>query len=310
MGRVRGWGEAAIEDDSEAAVIGLLEQHRVAISRYAFTDPQRFWHFLHHLLPGQSAVVCALDIAGWDLFASMRNLPLFKLLRLKHNYRLQSSVTIKLGDEGAMKAQIDALPKTTCLVDIHSAGDLALLKTLRNLTIDPIRVDAGQNLSAAEAVDMLPALEQMGVELLIDPVAAHDAEGAKQLKAAGSRLRLLSSKSLSSAEDAGRLAEGYHGVCLSLSAISGLSPAMQQIGLVKKSGLMIKLDARRAGTIGTAAVGHLMALADFVAADGPLRYAQDVATGVSYHGANLRLSESPGLGVVYQGALQDTRLIP
>jgi L-alanine-DL-glutamate epimerase-like enolase superfamily enzyme len=40
--------------------------------KYAFTEPDRFWHFLHHLFPQNSFLVCALDIAAWDLFGKLK----------------------------------------------------------------------------------------------------------------------------------------------------------------------------------------------------------------------------------------------
>ena len=39
----------------------------------------RYWHYLHHLIPNNPFLVCALDIAAWDLYGKMRNQPLYKL---------------------------------------------------------------------------------------------------------------------------------------------------------------------------------------------------------------------------------------
>ncbi|MEY2586451.1 MAG: hypothetical protein RLY11_300, partial [Bacteroidota bacterium] len=56
-----------------------LEQKKKFIENFSFTDPKRFWHFLHHLLPSNPFLVSALDMAGWDLYGKIRNQPLYKI---------------------------------------------------------------------------------------------------------------------------------------------------------------------------------------------------------------------------------------
>src|ERR1043165_8813671 len=73
MRHVHGYGEAPAIHYYNITVddmVASLEEKKGMIERYALTDPQRFWHFLHHLIPGQHFLTAALDIAGWDLFRS------------------------------------------------------------------------------------------------------------------------------------------------------------------------------------------------------------------------------------------------
>jgi L-alanine-DL-glutamate epimerase-like enolase superfamily enzyme len=44
--------------------------------------PERYWHYLHHLIPNNPFLVCALDIAAWDLYGKMKGKPLYKLWNL------------------------------------------------------------------------------------------------------------------------------------------------------------------------------------------------------------------------------------
>src|SRR3977135_4749598 len=44
------------------------ERKKTFIEKFAFTEPERYWHYLHHLLPQKSLLVCALDIAAWDIY--------------------------------------------------------------------------------------------------------------------------------------------------------------------------------------------------------------------------------------------------
>ena len=51
---IKGYGEApaiSYYDISVDKMIADLEQKRTFIEKYALTEPERFWHFLHHLIP-------------------------------------------------------------------------------------------------------------------------------------------------------------------------------------------------------------------------------------------------------------------
>jgi L-alanine-DL-glutamate epimerase-like enolase superfamily enzyme len=54
-------------------------------------------------------------------------------------------------------------------------------------------------------------------------------------------------------------------------------------------------------TIGTAAIAHLLPLLDHVDMDGPLLLAEDVATGITYDKGKIIYSDTPGLGISFNG---------
>ena len=53
-------------------MIADLELKKPVIEKFAFTEPSRFWHFLHHLVPDNPFLVCALDMAAWDLYGKLQ----------------------------------------------------------------------------------------------------------------------------------------------------------------------------------------------------------------------------------------------
>ena len=68
---VKGYGEApAISYYNIPAeqMAEDLEKKKMIAGKFALTDPERYGHFLHHLFPKNSFLVCALDMAGWDLY--------------------------------------------------------------------------------------------------------------------------------------------------------------------------------------------------------------------------------------------------
>ena len=56
-----------------------LERKKIFVEKFAFTEPERWWHYLHHLFPAKNFLVCALDMAGWDLFGQMQNKPVSEI---------------------------------------------------------------------------------------------------------------------------------------------------------------------------------------------------------------------------------------
>ncbi|MFZ4771505.1 MAG: hypothetical protein ACOYLO_15080 [Ferruginibacter sp.] len=67
---IKGYGEAcaiAYYNIPVEKMAADLESKRKFIEQFIFTDPERFWHFAHHLFPDNNFLVCALDMAGWDL---------------------------------------------------------------------------------------------------------------------------------------------------------------------------------------------------------------------------------------------------
>jgi len=79
---IKGYGEApaiAYYHIPVEKMISDLETKKTFVEKFAFTDPDRYWHYLHHLFPQNSFLVCALDIAAWDIFGQWRGKPLYKL---------------------------------------------------------------------------------------------------------------------------------------------------------------------------------------------------------------------------------------
>ena len=79
---IKGYGEApaiAYYNIPVEKMIEDLEAKKSFIEKFAFTDPDRYWHYLHHLLPQNSFLVCALDIAAWDIYGKMKKKKLYEL---------------------------------------------------------------------------------------------------------------------------------------------------------------------------------------------------------------------------------------
>ena len=59
---IKGYGEApaiSYYDIPIKKMIEDLEAKKTFIEKFSFNDPERFWHYCHHLFPKNSFLVCA-----------------------------------------------------------------------------------------------------------------------------------------------------------------------------------------------------------------------------------------------------------
>lgn len=302
LGQLRGFGEAPAIHYYNVTVpdmIANLEAKRGVIERYALTDPQRFWHFLHHLLPGQNFLIAALDIAGWDLFAQLRRKPLYQLLGLQWKAPL-TDYTLGIDTAEVMVEKMKAHPWPIYKIKMHSADDIDLIRTLRANTDAAFRVDANESLSFDDAKKLLPELQTLGVNLVEQPLAKTAWEEMKELKAL-SPLPLFADESCVEEEDVQKCAGCFDGINIKLTKCGGITPALRMIENARKLDMKVMIGSMNESTIGSAAIAHLLPLLDEVDADGPLLLKEDVADGLQYNNGEIRISGAPGLGIRFRG---------
>ncbi len=307
LGNMAGLGEAPAISYYNVTVpqmIETLEAKRAMIERYALTDPQRFWHFLHHLIPGEHFLTAALDIAGWDLFAQMRRQPLHQLLGLKWDGPALTDYTIGIDALPEMAAKMTAHPWPVYKIKVARPDDIDLLRGLRAHTAVPFRVDANEGWTPDDAKRLLPELKALNVTLLEQPLPRELHEAMPELKAL-SPIPLYADESCRTEDDVVKCAAGYDGINIKLTKCGGITPALRMIKQARELGLKVMMGSMNESTIGAAAVANMWPLLDELDADGPLLLRQDVAQGLTYANGTITLSGGNGLGVKYTG-LRDT----
>ncbi len=298
-----GYGEAPAITYYNVTVpdmVASLESKRAMIERYALTDPQRFWHFLHHLIPGQHFLIAALDIAGWDLWAQMRRMPLYKMLGINWENAPVTDYTIGLDTIENMVAKMEAHPWPVYKIKTGSADDIDRLIALRKHTDAPFRVDANEGWTFEEAKRLLPELQKLGVTLVEQPLPKEDREAMTELKKL-SPLPLFADESCRTEDEVKKCVDGFHGINIKLTKCGGITPAMRMIKEARALGLKVMMGSMNESSIGTAAVANLLPLLDEVDADGPLLLNEDIAKGLTYENGVIKLSGGNGLGVKFTG---------
>ncbi len=303
MGNLRGYGEApAIKyyNVSVPEMVIMLESKRNVIERYALTDPKRFWHFLHHLLPGQNFLIAALDIAGWDLFAQMRRQPLYQMLGLKWEHIPLTDYTLGMDSAAEMLQKIQAHPWPIYKIKVGRPDDMDIIRAIRNHTDAKLRVDANEGWTFEETKALLPELQQLGVSMIEQPLSKTAIEEMKTLKAI-SPIPFFADESCVLEPDVEKCIDCFHGINIKLTKCGGITPALRMIAQAKKSGLKVMIGSMNECSIGSAAIANLLPLLDEVDMDGPLLLKEDVAKGLKYEKGVVTLSGTPGLGVQFTG---------
>ncbi|MBE2288902.1 MAG: dipeptide epimerase [Chitinophagaceae bacterium] len=303
MGNMYGFGEAPAIAYYDVTVDGMkqvLAEKKGMIEKFALTDPARFWHFLHHLIPGQHFLTAALDIAGWDLFAQMRRMPLYKLLGIERGAMPVTDYTIGMDTAENMVAKVRAHPWPVYKIKCGGAHDIDAIRALRAATGAPFRVDANEGWTFDEAKTLLPELKALGVTLVEQPLPRTAWEEMAALKMI-SPLPLFADESCRTEDEVKLCAAGFHGINIKLTKCGGITPAMRMIKEARALGLKVMMGSMNESSVGTAAIAHLMPLLDEVDADGPLLLKQDLAEGLTYNNGLISITERPGLGIRVTG---------
>lgn len=299
LGR-RGYGEApaiTYYNITAEQMAADLERKKILVEKFAFTDPERYWHYLHHLYPNNPFLVCALDMAGWDLFGKMRGAPLSRIWGLQMEQAPITDYTIGIDSIEKMVAKMKEQPWPVYKIKVGTDQDIEILSALRQHTDAVFRVDANAAWTVDEALPKIEQMKALGVELVEQPLAKDDWEGMKILYEKSS-LPLIADESCVSESDVEKCQHHFHGINIKLTKCSGITPARRMIAHARTLGMKLMLGCMNESSIGSAALAHLSPLVDYLDMDGPLLLAEDLATGLHFKDAQPQLAEMPGLSIM------------
>ncbi len=305
-----GFGEApAINyyDITVEKMVQDLERKKMFVEKFAFTEPQRYWHYLHHLFPQNNFLVAALDMAGWDLWGKIKKKRLAEFWDAAKKPLPQTDYTIGLDNIENMVQKLKAKPWPVYKIKLGAEQDLEIISELRKHTDAVFRVDANAAWTLDEAVIKIPRLKELGVELVEQPLKASDWEGMKQLYQQ-SPLPLIADESCVLEEEIEKCVGHFHGINIKLTKCSGITPALRMIEKARQLNLKIMLGCMNESSVGSAALVHLSPLVDFLDADGPLLLEQDVAYGLTYDCGQVTLPSGYGLGIQPKEGVFDEQL--
>jgi L-alanine-DL-glutamate epimerase-like enolase superfamily enzyme len=296
---ITGYGEApaiSYYDIPVEKMIADLESKKVFLEKFSFTDPERYWHYCHHLFPKNSFLVCALDIAGWDLYGKIKRKKLHELWGLEYTGIPQTDFTIGIDSIGVMVDKMKEMPWPIYKIKLGTPHDIEIITELRKHTTSLIRIDANAAWKADEALEKISAFKHLNVELVEQPLAKDDWDGMKFLFER-SPLPLFADESCVAENDVEKCHRHFHGINIKLTKCSGITPARRMISKARELNMQVMVGSMNESTVGSAAVAHLLPLLDHVDMDGPLLLAEDIASGLTFREGNVMIGDKPGLGV-------------
>lgn len=300
---IKGYGEApaiAYYNIPVEKMIADLEAKKMFVEKFAFTDPERYWHYLHHLIPNNHFLVCALDIAAWDLYGKLKGKPLYQLWNGDVSKNPITDYTIGIDSIEKMVDKLREKPWPIYKIKVGTADDIAIVKALRQNTDAILRVDANAAWDLETALQLIPQLKELGVELVEQPLAKDNWEGMKVLYKE-SPLPLYADEACVYEQDVEKCKDHFHGINIKLTKCSGITPARRMITKARELDLKVMLGCMNESTVGSAAMAHLLPFIDQVDMDGPLLLEEDVATGLTYDFGKVTCSDQPGLGITFTG---------
>ena len=278
-----------------------LERKKTFIEKFAFTEPERWWHYVHHLFPQNNFLVCALDMAGWDLYGKMKKQPLLNFWKPDKPLTPICDYTIGIDTIEKMVEKLKEKPWPIYKIKLGTDRDVEIIKALRSHTSSVFRIDANAAWKSEEALEKINEFKKLDVEFIEQPLAKDDWEGARWLNEK-SALPLFADESCVVESDVSKCHGNFHGINIKLTKCGGITPALRMIREARQLGMEVMIGAMNESTLGSAAIAHLAPLVDYIDADGPLLLEEDLATGLTYeNNGRIVTSAEPGLGVEFTG---------
>jgi len=252
------------------------------------------------LLPKNWSARAALSAALHDLVGKSLGQPLWRLWGLDPGKAPLSSFTIGLDTTEKIRDKVrEAKAYPILKIKLGTDRDEEILKTIRDATDKPIRVDANAGWDVPRAKQMIPKLKEFGVEFLEQPLVSEDLDGLVEVRrvAAKHHIPIVVDESCLVAADIPRLAGRVDGINIKLAKCGSLREALRMIATARAHGMLVMVGCMIETSLGITAAAHFTPLVDAADLDGAALTVDDPFTGATIEQGQIRLPKEPGLGV-------------
>jgi len=296
---IEGWGEAdpsSYYSETADTVLAALEKLEPHLPDDPFALEWAEARFAH-VAPGARAARAALSAALHDLLGKRLGQPVWRLWGLDPARAPKSSFTIGLDTAERMREKVaEAVQYPILKIKLGTDRDEEILRTIRDATDKPIRVDANAGWTREQAIRMLPVLREFGVEFVEQPLSPTDLDGIAAVRRAGI-VPVIVDESCLVAADIPRLAEVADGINIKLAKCGSLREALRMIATARAHGMVVMVGCMIESSLGITAAAQLAPLLDAADLDGAALTANDPFVGATIHRGQIFLPTEPGLGV-------------
>ena len=310
-----GCGEApptgAITGDTTGAIIGAIQDHiaKTIIGRDV-DELEPLLQSVQKCIVGNSSAKAAVDMALWDLYGQLYNIPVYKLLGGGRK-QIVTDITISVNDPDTMVS--DSLKAVArgydCLkmkVGVNPELDIARLSAVRNAVGKDIviRIDANQAWTPKQAVKILNKMQELGldIELVEQPVSAHDFVGLKYVTDR-SYVPVLADEAVFSPENAMTILQmgAADLINIKLMKCGGIYNALKIASAAEVFGVECMIGCMLEAKISVNAAVHLACAKNIITKvdlDGPVLCSEDpILGGAVFDEKIITVSDVPGLGI-------------
>lgn len=300
LGKLRGYGEmTAISYYPESeieATIQLLESKRKVTEGYSINSPQRFFHFLHHLIPENTFLMSALDIAAWDLWAKMKGLTVQQLMEASEmSSAPMTNYTIGIHEIEKVIQIIKEKPYDIYKLKLDKSNPLPLLQAVKEVTPAKLRLDVNEGWDWDSAQNWASQLSDFNIELIEQPFQAENIDALKNFKTI-CNIPVFADEACKTELDVSQRLDLYDGINIKLSKFGGITPALEIIEIAKQKGKKILLGGMCESYIGATATAQLIPYADYIDIDGPLLLKENFGKGIAYENGVIQFPQRLGMG--------------
>jgi len=248
-------------------------------------------------LDGDAAGRAALDAALHDWIGRRLGVPVWRLLGLSRRIP-PTSYTISIDTlEGTRARAHRARGYRALKVKVGGRDDLARLEAVRAESDAPLRVDANEGWTLEQARELVPALVELGVELIEQPFPAGDLDSLRSLRELRPRPPLVVDEGCHDLGDVAGCAEYADAINVKLAKCGGLREAVRMVHAARALGLRTMLGCMIESELGIAPAAQIASLFDWVDLDGHLLLADRPFAGLELSDGRVLPSDAPGLGV-------------
>lgn len=310
-----GYGEApptgAITGDTTGAILGALNDHIIkTIVGKDVDDFENLLQTLNKCIVHNSSAKAAVDMALYDLYGQLYNIPVYKMLGGGKN-KIITDITISVNDPDEMardtKVAIDRGYDTIKVkVGVNPDLDIARLTAVR-AAAGPntlIRIDANQAWAPKQAVKLLNKMQDKGldIEFVEQPVKGRDFEGLKYVTER-SYVPVMADESVFSVEDAFKIMQmgAADLINIKLMKCGGIYNALKIASAAEVYGVECMLGCMLEAKVSVNAAVHLACAKNIITKidlDGPVLCSEDpVLGGAVFNEKEITLPNAPGLGI-------------
>jgi L-alanine-DL-glutamate epimerase-like enolase superfamily enzyme len=247
-------------------------------------------------LAGDAAGRAAVDAALHDWIGRRLGVPVWRLLGLSRSAPV-TSYTIGLDTlDGTRDRARRASGFRALKIKVGGGDDLARLEAVREESDARLRVDANEGWTLEEARELMPALLELGVELVEQPFPAADVDSFHGLREVAGPPVVID-EGCQDLADVAPCAEYADGINIKLAKCGGVREGVRMVHAARALGLRVMLGCMIESQLGIAAAAQLASLADWVDLDGHLLLADEPFLGLAFEDGRVLAGEGPGLGV-------------